>query len=540
MRSWTIGKQLGAGFLAIAILVAVLTFLTLHELNTIREAQLSLGSKHLPALTSAAKLRAYASEIQMAVLRHLTSATPEERRSCDETIAALTQKAEAEIAALESNVLAPETKARLQDAAAAQADSVKARGPLLELSSAGKREEAFRMRREVAGPAFSAYSSALTAMFDHCIASAAQAAQSSDQAVTRTRRILNSVAGPGCALLLVVAGVIIRSLKRRLRAISGELSDGGKQVSAAAAQVASTSQSLASGASHQAASLEETSASLQEMTAMVRRNAEAAHRAKALANETRGFADSGVADMREMQAAMTEIHSSSAEVTKIVKDIDEIAFQTNILALNAAVEAARAGEAGAGFAVVADEVRNLAQRSAMAAKETAAKIEMAIQKSDRGVGISEKVASSLQQIVAKVREVDGLVAEIADASKEQAQGVDEVNRAVNEMDKLTQNNAASAEEAASAAEELSAQAGCVRDSARDLESLVTGAASETFAPASPASQNAKDDRLEASRHRSTPAASREARWISMEGDNREPRAEPRKADATTREDARSF
>jgi hypothetical protein len=255
------------------------------------------------------------------------------------------------------------------------------------------------------------------------------------------------------------------------RAIAG-LSRSATQIAGASMHVSAASQTLAEGASEQAASLEETSASLEEMASMTRRNAENAQSAKELAAQTRGAADAGTADMQEMNVAMEAIKSSSDNIAKIIKTIDEIAFQTNILALNAAVEAARAGEAGMGFAVVAEEVRNLAQRSAQAAKETAEKIEDSIAKSGAGVNLSTKVAERLKEILAKACQVDELVAEIATASREQSQGIDQVNTAVTQMDKVTQSNAASAEESAGAAESLKSQAHSLEHVVSELLLLV--------------------------------------------------------------------
>jgi methyl-accepting chemotaxis protein len=302
-----------------------------------------------------------------------------------------------------------------------------------------------------------------------------------NQFQAQVQRTVSLILTISCVALVagVLAGVFLtRAITRPLRAVIRELSSGADQTASASGQVSAASQSLAEGASEQAASLEETSSSLEEMSSMTKRNAESADKANDLAQQTRTAADNGASDMQAMSNAMEAIKTSSADIAKIIKTIDEIAFQTNILALNAAVEAARAGEAGMGFAVVADEVRNLAQRSAQAAKETAAKIEGAISKTDQGVQLSAKVAQGLQEIVTKVRSVNELISEVAAASKEQNQGIGQINTAVSQMDKVTQSTAATAEESASASEELNAQAESLKESVVRLVEVVEGMGSQ--------------------------------------------------------------
>jgi methyl-accepting chemotaxis protein len=305
------------------------------------------------------------------------------------------------------------------------------------------------------------------------LAADATKASSSQAALLKIISITATVVGVIAALGL---GILISiGINKALKKVCSNLSAGADQTASAAGQVSSSSQSLAEGSSEQAASLEETSASLEEISSMTKRNGENATKAKDLAGQTRAAAETGAADMEEMKRAMDAIKGASDDISKIIKTIDEIAFQTNILALNAAVEAARAGEAGAGFAVVAEEVRNLAQRSAQSAKETAGKIEDSVKKSENGVQICGKVALSLGEIVGKARQVDALVGEIDQASKEQTQGIEQVNTAVTQMDKVTQSNAAGAEESAAAAEELNAQAVVLQDSVAELLALVDGA-----------------------------------------------------------------
>ena len=291
----------------------------------------------------------------------------------------------------------------------------------------------------------------------------------------RSATILTVVAILSIALPVSILGLLFSaSITKSLIRTAEKLNKGVLQTSSSSNQISSASQSLAEAASEQAASLEETSASLEEMASMTLRNSGDTQKATDLAKRAREVADKGSGDMQAMATSMKAIKASSDDIAKIIKTIDEIAFQTNILALNAAVEAARAGEAGMGFAVVADEVRSLAQRSAQAAKETSDKIEDAIVKTTQGVEISAKVLHALNEIVEQVRLVDALVSEVAGASREQTQGISQINTAVSQMEKVTQSNAANAEEGAAAAQELNAQAAQMKESVTELLQLVGG------------------------------------------------------------------
>ena len=237
-----------------------------------------------------------------------------------------------------------------------------------------------------------------------------------------------------------------------------EMNQAAQQVSAGSRQVSDGSQALSQGATEQASSIEQLTASISEIAEQTKQNAVGADEANQRAMQAKIQAEKGNSRMQHMQQAMTDINDSSANISKIIKVIDDIAFQTNILALNAAVEAARAGQHGKGFAVVAEEVRTLAARSAQAAKETTELIEGSIEKTKAGTQIADETADALGQIVEDIAKAAQLVSTIADASNEQASAITQVNQGVDQVSQVVQANSATSEQSAATSEELSGQA----------------------------------------------------------------------------------
>jgi methyl-accepting chemotaxis protein/methyl-accepting chemotaxis protein-1 (serine sensor receptor) len=280
----------------------------------------------------------------------------------------------------------------------------------------------------------------------------------------------------GVLAAAVAAGLFVfwteRQVKASLSAVASRLRDGSEHLLAAAGQASSSGRSLSRGATEQAASLEETSASMEEMASMTRNNADSSRQAAELMAAVEHQVSRSNLLLTEMVGSMEHIKQSSARVSKIIKTIDEIAFQTNILALNAAVEAARAGEAGMGFAVVADEVRNLAQRAARAAHETEDLIEEASSSAAQGAAKVQQVADAIEEFTASVVRVRGIADEVNEASRQQALGIDQVTQAIVQMEHRTQLTAATAEESAAASEDLDAQAQAAMQLVHELEAMI--------------------------------------------------------------------
>jgi len=475
MKNWTISKRiLVAGTIAMLgmLAIGVLSYIAMGNVQELADSRLKNDA--VPGIIYSGEIANMIPQNQLNLVVTILEIDPAKKKALVDESTKMSAKIGQALKYYENAITVQEDETNFTQLTKLRETYLAARKLCMDDINDGDTEGALMKLRDKVQPAYLAYLAQINMMLKWNQDAALKA---SDQilAQARTSKITTGTISFVAVVASLLLGLLmIRSINKALRSMAGTMGESSNQVASAAAQVSASSQTLAQGSSEQAASLEETSSSLEELASMTQRNSDNAQSAKSLTTETRQAAEAGNSQMSEMRQAMELIKTSSADIAKIIKSIDEIAFQTNILALNAAVEAARAGEAGAGFAVVAEEVRALAQRSAQAAKETADKIEIAIQNSNHGFSVSEKVAGSLEAITDKARKVDDLVGEIANASREQSQGITQINTAVSQMDKVTQGNASTSEESAAAAEELNSQAQVMRGAVDEMRALVEG------------------------------------------------------------------
>ncbi len=475
--SMTVGKKLtliGAFLLSLTLILGIATLI---GLNSLVKTAHSLTDDSLAGVSACSKVESNLMEMRGDMWRRVASYNERDAEAMDANIQKNKDSIQAELVEVEKAIFSDEERQIFVKIKPGLDAYYRVWDDVMVLNRAGDHTGAAKRYLEEGLPVFSPLKRAVQEETNYNRKTGDQFGADATANGSRTTwltwmvLVVSLVVGSG-GLFWVVRGI-----NRVLSRVATELAEGSGQINSAASQVASSSQSLAQGASEQAASLEETSASTEEITSMTRKNAENSKSAAEVMLTVDREVKEGNQTLDQMVASMQQINASSDKISKIIKVIDEIAFQTNILALNAAVEAARAGEAGMGFAVVADEVRNLAQRSAQAAKDTSSLIEESIATSRDGSAKLERVAGVIRAITESATQVKTLVDEVNMGSQEQARGIDQIAKAIAQMDQVTQGTAASAEESASASEELSAQAQALNHIVGELGALIGGGAS---------------------------------------------------------------
>jgi hypothetical protein len=475
MKNWTIAKRLIVGFGLATTITAGLGAFAGTRLYAVDTWSKRITQDALPGVALIGGIR-YHNVMNLAlVMEHSASGEKARADAIERQMAEHSAEASKLIQAYEKTIAQPRDRELFDLFLKARETNTAVRKQYLEFTRTHTAKENLDKFDTEMRPAFDAY---LKAMNDLVVFNQ-QSGDTFGNAITATVTSGITWTVVGVLFAIVISGgialVIVRGTNTVLRDAVSALRTGAEQVVSAAGQVAGSAQTLSQGATEQAASLEETSASMEEMASMARRNADNTREAAGLMTQVDERVHESNAVLQAMVTSMGAIQESSNKVAKIIKTIDEIAFQTNILALNAAVEAARAGEAGMGFAVVADEVRSLAQRSAQAARDTASLIEESIERSKEGGTKVTEVAASIGAITESVTRVKGIVTEVREASHRQTQGIEQVAQAVTQMEKVTQSSAATAEESAAASEELNAQAESSMAVVHTLASLVGGA-----------------------------------------------------------------
>jgi methyl-accepting chemotaxis protein len=470
----TVGKKLKLVIAAVLAVGIGLTVSALYSIRTIRnELEASAGAT-ADKLALAGDVKAAANIMRTGQRGILLNAFEHDGEGAQGTARdygkrkdnalALVARIEALLSADENRDLVERLKAAIQ----VHADCFR---QIAELCAAGKLKEAsafYRLQGAPAGAAMERAASDLMALETRRIKKSGDTGRRQAQLAT----IIMTSIGLGGIGILTLSSFVVAGITKALGGLSLDLDDGASQVFSASAQVATASQKLAQEASEVASQIEETSAAAQLIASSARASAKEARNAANLMDTVDARVTDGNKTLAEMVESMGAITESSGRISKIIQVIDEIAFQTNILALNAAVEAARAGQAGMGFAVVADEVRTLAQRSADAARDTAALIEDSIAKSNDGSAKLQKVAAVIRGITENTGHAKKFIDAVSTACLQEAKDVDQISQAVTQMQRATQDTASFSEQSAAASEELSAQAKALNHIAHQMGSMV--------------------------------------------------------------------
>ena len=473
MATRTVRQRISAGFSIVVALSALAAAYAAWEMRPASIAMSDLAKEHLPEMALATEFERDILNARIHFIYHVTIQKPGALEAGWERF----RKARSLMPKLAAHVAASQV---LRDL----------RPPTKELESDLDRYELLLnqildvvQKHQNSGPAFARLIADWAAMGGRLVNEAgALNSRCAEHAVNASRRFgsdLNhavgwvwAVCGLAIAAGMMIGAVLTRAINRVLGRVAGELKRAAGQISGVSSQVASSSRALARRASDQAAALQNTSASAVQVSSTAERGASECKTATELIVRSEERFKETTAVLDRAVAAIDNISGQSESISRIIKVIDEIAFQTNILALNAAVEAARAGVAGMGFAVVADEVRNLAQRSAQAAKDTALLIQASLAASAEGKESVDQAAAAFHVIANEATRVKTLVEDVNSASHEEKQGIQRIANALGQMDQATKATAASAEQSASASAQFHAQADALREIVDELNALI--------------------------------------------------------------------
>lgn len=469
----TVGKRFVITSGALLALIVILAIISIMGFNSVGRDVHTMATDTIPGIVYASAIRADVNRLRGDYLQHIAENDQTSLHAVEKDITT-------------ANLLLTQDMKSYEDSISQEEDRrnfVKL-GPELDASARGWEDKTRPLSR--AGKDVEAYLAFKTDVMPHLDSLRAQLGvmidwnqKVSDKTIAETAQTversnwLTIMMGVGSLVIGIgLSWFMVRAVNLQLRTSISELTEGASQIVAAASQVSSSSQMLAQGSSEQAATIEETSSASTEINSMARRTTDSSKTTADIVTKSQENFVRTNQSLSEMVTSMNGIHASSQKISKILKVIDEIAFQTNILALNAAVEAARAGEAGAGFAVVADEVRSLAQRCSQAAKDTALLIDESIQNSEDGKIKTDQVAAAIRDVTAESAKIKVMIDEINTGSMEQSRGIDQISRSITQMEQTTQSTAATAEQGAAAAEQLNAQAESMRETVLRLGTMV--------------------------------------------------------------------